>query len=190
MKRDTWTCKCNCRLHASVCNKKQRWNEDKFRFECKELIDKGICDKDFNWNPSNCECKRDKSVDVEEYLDYKNCKCRKNLVDKLVEECRENIDEKELHQNKMTYNSTLNYYGKICISCTVYKVLFAIFLMLSISISSVFIYFHWYSQRKYIETTIYWIQFYWMQFYWMQFHLTYKWEISHKLILRTVHIFF
>ena len=44
MKRDTWTCKCNCRLHASVCNKKQRWNEDKFRFECKELIDKGICD--------------------------------------------------------------------------------------------------------------------------------------------------
>ena len=35
------TCKCKCRLHASVYNKKQRWNEDKFRFECKELIDKG-----------------------------------------------------------------------------------------------------------------------------------------------------
>ena len=38
------TCKCKCRLHASVYNKKQRWNEDKFRFECKELIGKGICD--------------------------------------------------------------------------------------------------------------------------------------------------
>ena len=24
--------------------------------ECKELIDKGICDKKFIWNPSNCEC--------------------------------------------------------------------------------------------------------------------------------------
>ena len=38
------TCKCKCRLDASVCNNKQRWNEDKCRCECKELIDKGICD--------------------------------------------------------------------------------------------------------------------------------------------------
>ena len=35
------TCKCNCRLDVRVCNK-QRWNEDKCRCECKELIDKGI----------------------------------------------------------------------------------------------------------------------------------------------------
>ena len=41
------TCKCKCRLDASVCNNKQRWNEDKCRCECKELIDKGICDKGF-----------------------------------------------------------------------------------------------------------------------------------------------
>ena len=102
------TCKCKCRLDASVCNNKQRWNEDKCRCECKELIDKGICDKGFNWNPSNCECECDKSCDAGEYLDYKNCKCRKSLVDKLVDECSENIDEKELHQNKMIYNSTLN----------------------------------------------------------------------------------
>ena len=45
------TCKCKCRLDASVCNGgKQRWNEDKSRSECKEWIDKG-----FIWNPSNCE---------------------------------------------------------------------------------------------------------------------------------------
>ena len=25
------TCKCKCRLDASVCNNKQRWNEDKYR---------------------------------------------------------------------------------------------------------------------------------------------------------------
>ena len=36
------TCKCKCRLDAIVCNNKQRWNEDKCRSECKELIDKGI----------------------------------------------------------------------------------------------------------------------------------------------------
>ena len=39
------TFKCKCRLDASVCNNKQRWNEDKCRCECKELIDKGMCDK-------------------------------------------------------------------------------------------------------------------------------------------------
>ena len=50
------TCKCKCRLDASVCNNKQKLNEDKCRCKCKELIDKGICDKGFNWNPSNCEC--------------------------------------------------------------------------------------------------------------------------------------
>ena len=46
------TCKCRCRLDASICNNKQRWNDDKCRCECKELIDKGLCDKGFIWNPS------------------------------------------------------------------------------------------------------------------------------------------
>ena len=41
------TCKCKFRLGASVCNNKQRWNEDKCRCECKKLIGKGICDKRF-----------------------------------------------------------------------------------------------------------------------------------------------
>ena len=49
------TCKCKCRQDASVCNNKQRWNEDKCMCECKELIDKDVCDKGFIWNPSNCE---------------------------------------------------------------------------------------------------------------------------------------
>ena len=30
------TCKCKCILDASVCNNKQRWNEDKCRCECRE----------------------------------------------------------------------------------------------------------------------------------------------------------
>ena len=38
-------CKCKCRVDASVCNNKQRWDNDKCQCECKELIDKGICDK-------------------------------------------------------------------------------------------------------------------------------------------------
>ena len=47
------TCKCECRLDAIVCNNK-RWNKNKCRCECKELIDKGVCDKGYAWNPSNC----------------------------------------------------------------------------------------------------------------------------------------
>ena len=40
------TCKCKCRFNSSVCNNKQRWNDDKCRCECKELIDQGVLIKD------------------------------------------------------------------------------------------------------------------------------------------------
>ena len=123
------TCKCECRLDASVCNDKQLWNNGKCRCECKELIDKGRCNKGFIWNPSMCECECDKSCDTGQYLDYKICKCRKELINKLVEERHENIDE-----NEMIYNATLNDYGKVCNSCTVYIVLLVIFFIISISI--------------------------------------------------------
>ena len=129
----TYTSK--CRLDASVCN------NEKCRCECKELIDKGMCDKGFIWNPSNYECECDKSCDVEEYLDYNHCKCRNKLDDKFAEERSENIDG-----NKMLHNETLdviplNDYKRVCNSCTIYIVLFAVFFIISVCISSVFIYF-------------------------------------------------
>ena len=71
-------CKCKCRLDVGFCNNKQRWSNDKCRCECKELIDIGVLDKGSIWNPSNCNCECDKSCDIGEYLDYGNCKCRKN----------------------------------------------------------------------------------------------------------------
>ena len=108
------TCNCKCRLDASVCNNKQRWNNDKCRCECKELTGKSICDEEFIWNRSNCECEYDKSCDVGEYLDYENSKSRKRLFDKLVEECSENIDENKL------VSVTLNDYKSVCGSCTIY----------------------------------------------------------------------
>ena len=129
------TCKCKCRLDASVCNNKQRWNDDKCRCECKELIDKGVCDKEYAWNPNNCECECNKSCDVGEYLDYENCKCRKRLVDKLVEECGENVDEAKLagvtlfeHENE-----------SVCFY-TVFIVLAVIALTVSIGIGAYFTY--------------------------------------------------
>ena len=107
------------------------------------MIDNGRCDNRFTWNPSTCECECDKSCDVGEYSDYGNCKCRKKLIDKLVEKCKENVDG-----NEMIYNTTLNDYEKVCKSCTIYIVLLIIFFITSINISSVFIYFHWYLKRR------------------------------------------
>ena len=49
-----WYETCVCRLDGIMCNIKQQWNENKCRCECKKLIDKGVCDKGFIWNPSNC----------------------------------------------------------------------------------------------------------------------------------------
>ena len=65
------TCKCICRLDEIICNSKQKWNENKSMCECKELTDKGTCDKEFVWN---CECEWDKNCDIGEYLDYSSCK--------------------------------------------------------------------------------------------------------------------
>ena len=56
------------------------------------MVDKGVCDKGFTWNPSNCECECNKPCDIGEYLDYENCTCRKSLIDKLVDECTETVE--------------------------------------------------------------------------------------------------
>ena len=73
-------------IRCNFCNNKQRWNKNKCRCECKELLGKGLFDKRFIWNPSNRECECDKSCGIDEYLDYESCKCRKRLVDKLTDE--------------------------------------------------------------------------------------------------------
>ena len=64
------TSKCECKFGENFCNNKQRWNNNKYRCECKELIDKEVRDEGFIWNPSNCEWECDKVCDVGEYLDY------------------------------------------------------------------------------------------------------------------------
>ena len=103
--------KCECRFNAIICNNKQRWNKNKCRCECKELIDKGICDKGFIWNPCNSACECDKNCDIGEYLDYENCKCRKKLADKLIDECTETIEEVKLTNIAIFENENNYKYG-------------------------------------------------------------------------------
>ena len=76
-------------------------------------------------------------------LDYGNCKSRKRLVKKLIEECSENIDG-----NRLIYNRTLNGYGNLCNSCTIYIALLVIFFIISIGISCAFVYFYWYLKKS------------------------------------------
>ena len=128
------TCKCECRLDASVCNNKKRWNDDKYWCECKELIDKGVCDKEYAWNPSNCECKCDKSCGLGKYLDYENFKCKKK-IGRLVEECGENIDKAKL--TEIDFFEPVN--ECVC-SYTVCIVLGAIALTIYIGIGAYFTY--------------------------------------------------
>ena len=47
-------CKYKYRFEHGICNNEQRWNDDKSRCTCKELIDKRVGDKGFVWSPSNC----------------------------------------------------------------------------------------------------------------------------------------
>ena len=92
------------------------------------MVDKGVYDKDYIWNPSNCERECDKSSGIGENLDYESCKCRKRLADKLVAECTETVEEVKpaiitLAENENSYK---------CSSCIMYIVLFWIFFTVNI----------------------------------------------------------
>ena len=116
----------------------------------------------------------------------------KILVDKLSKKC-ENIDE-----NKLIYNGTVNDYGNLCNSCTIYNdnsYLYNSYTIFFYSIIShcffnthqhwqCFIYFHWYLKRGHtyvntsantdIKTGTMICQ-------------TYKWDVSNKLIYKNQH---
>ena len=98
-------------------------------------------------NPHNCDCECNKSCNVGEYLDYENCKCRKNLDNKLVERCSENTDG-----NEMIYNENLIDYENVCKSCRTYIALLVIAFLIIIGISGAYFYFNWY--LKTINTNV------------------------------------
>ena len=53
--------------------------------------------------------------DIGEYLDYESCKCRKKLVDQLVDECNETFEEVKLAKITLAENESGNKYS----SCAV-----------------------------------------------------------------------
>ena len=116
------TCKCVCRLTSAICNDRQEWNENKCRYECEEdLACKLECDKGYMWNPSTycCECNR--YCETGQYLDYKNCVCRKKIIDDLIEQCTSIVDIK-------IKNNTLSKKNDEP-SSNIYFILFIVFLV-------------------------------------------------------------
>ena len=72
------------------------------------------------------------------YLDYENCKCRKKLVDKLIDECTETIEDVKLAKITLE-NDNENKYS----SCTVYIVLIIVFFTIFTGITIYFVYCNW-----------------------------------------------
>ena len=128
------TCKCVCRLTSAICNDRQEWNENKFRCECKEdLVSKLVCDKGYMWNPSTCFYECDRYCETGQHLDYKNCVCRKKIIDDLIEQCTSIVDMD-------IKNNTLSKKNEESFSNT-YLVLFIVFLVLFILYLVGFIYY-------------------------------------------------
>ena len=80
------------------------------------------------------------------YLDYANCKCKKRLIDKLVEKYDENADG-----NEIIYNVTLHVYGRICKSCALNMKLLIIMFLIIMGIRSAYFYFYWYTIKNCIN---------------------------------------
>ena len=103
------------------------------------MIEKGVCNKGFIWNPSNCECEWNKSWDVGEYLDYENFRCRKKLVDKSVEECNENVKEGNLAGLTSAELGSMELHKDVCIcSCIIYVFLIATIFTINIGVGIYF----------------------------------------------------
>ena len=83
------------------------------------------------------EC--DKTCDIGEYLDYENFKCRKRLVDKLVDECTETTEEVKLANITIFENENSYKYGSYIVYIVLMIVVFTIFTEITIY----FIYYNW-----------------------------------------------
>ena len=51
------SCECKCEFVGKKYNLSQWWNNDKCQCECKNC---SVCERDFVWNPSACNCENGK----------------------------------------------------------------------------------------------------------------------------------
>ena len=120
-------------MTSAICNGRQEWNENKSRCECKEdLINKLACDKEYMWNPSTCSCECEIYYETGQYLDYKNCVCRKKIIDDLIEQCTSIVDMNIKNNTllKKSDESSSNIYFIYLIFSAIYFIFSGIYLLL------------------------------------------------------------
>ena len=138
------TCKCICHLTSAICNDKQEWNENKCSCECKEdLVSKLVCDKGYMWNPSTCASECDKYCEIGQYLDHKNCVCRKKLIDDLIEQCTSIVEIKNGTDIFTSSAATKNIVTPVNSdnSTNIYLFLFLAVLIVAVLVAAGFIYY-------------------------------------------------
>ena len=134
------SCKCVCRLNSSVCNSKQIWNSDACRCDCNEdfagII---ICAKGYMWNPSTCACECDMWCKPGQYLDYKNCICKNELIGRVIVECTNVINETMINnRDNIANGDTITY---------VFIGLFSVVMFIGFVCFCLFAYFKWFKGK-------------------------------------------
>ena len=81
-------------------------------------------------------------------FNHENCKCRKRLTDKLVEECSEIIDEVKIAEITSIELHSTEHENKCKSSCTIYVVLIVTVFTICIGIGTYFIYYKYMNHDK------------------------------------------
>ena len=120
------------------------------------------------WNPSTCDCEHNKPCKIDEYLNIKNCPCKKRPIGKLVLGCEDeilNTTESSLDDKKITWKS--NY-----LIHTISLVAKCLWLLVAI-----FINYYYFYTKDWIKKKYAWLYFI-------------KLVVEKKLILNIVHTTF
>ena len=80
------------------------------------------------WNPSTCAYECDKYCKIGRYLDYKNCICRKKIIDDLIEQFYSIVDI-EIKNNALFKKNNESFNNTYLILFIVFLVLFILFLV-------------------------------------------------------------
>ena len=100
--------------------------------------------KNLFFNPSNCKCECDKSCNTSQYLDYLDCKCKKKIIDLIVEKCFEYDDQTKLVNITVTKNNNQTKLVNKTVenSCKVYIILTIVAIVISTVFSNFFYYYN------------------------------------------------
>ena len=119
------SCDCKCKFNGTIYNSKQKWNDKRCQYECKNYRK---CKEDYSWNPSTCICD--------------DSKCLKSIADTSLTKCDEIIIAMDILSTKKTNNiatnvmctASTNYYSQKVRDCYVFRIILLVIILLLIII--------------------------------------------------------